>query len=358
MPTTKPEQIVVDAMKNIDENFVASLKAKDLMMIADHHHHGVTVDTVVGNGNNHNDRKVVIVDDNDFVNNNYQDLHYNDDDNDNVKTMMMTMMRMMKMQMSPEDYQQQQMQLFENVNGLTLHMEALTLEAEGSRRMELLQNDIRPIFTIQCQLSSELIKNLPKQQQQEQLEQDQFVMTFESEKFQNSTQCARFGQEIERKIQISMNNQQDPFEKMLLQQQHANNNDNDDNNLNLPNLGRLHFIVWWREPGTCLNEMLGMGVLHLNQLYNDNLLEQCKCIMIQRRNIQLAKLYFKISLQLAAVKPQPNILLQQQQQQQYQLSTSCSFDHLKVQKLLNQHHDNNDEITTSAPPPPIDTKIQ
>lgn len=201
------------------------------------------------------------------------------------------------------DYQQQQLQLFTAIESIGIQMEALTLEPEGTRRMELLQNDLRPIFTIECQLSQELIKLVPRS--------DMFhLMQFESEKFHSLTQCTRFGQAAERKVKLSEaevfasdanNDAYNEFKQRLQKQQNAGAAEYESNDTakpKMPNLGRIHFLVWWREPGTCLNEMLGSGVLELNEFYNANLLEQCKRIKIERRNTHLANIYLKINLQV------------------------------------------------------------
>ncbi|KAM8707804.1 hypothetical protein ACLKA7_014866 [Drosophila subpalustris] len=155
-------------------------------------------------------------------------------------------------------------ELFKLVNALQLHLEALTLQAEGTKRMELLQSEVRPIFTVECQLSEELINAVPRASMFH-------IMQFESEKFQSLTQCTRFGQTQQREVRLP---------KLDLDQE----------------MGSIHFTIWWREPGTCLNEMLGMGRLNLAELYQASLLEQCKCIAIQRRDVHLASLYLKISL--------------------------------------------------------------
>ncbi|KAH8274578.1 hypothetical protein KR044_013281 [Drosophila immigrans] len=169
-----------------------------------------------------------------------------------------------------QQLQQQQQQdlatpeLFKQVNALQLHLEALTLQAEGTKRMELLQSEVRPIFTVECQLSDELIRSVPRTPMFH-------IMQFESEKFQSLTQCTRFGQTQQREVQL-------PQQQMDQQ------------------MGSIYFTIWWREPGTCLNELLGMGRLPLAELYQASLLEQCKCIAIQRRDVHLASLYLKISL--------------------------------------------------------------
>ncbi|KAH8410797.1 hypothetical protein KR222_009681 [Zaprionus bogoriensis] len=157
-------------------------------------------------------------------------------------------------------------ELFKQINLLQLHLEALTLQPEGTKRMELLQNEVRPIFTVECQLSDELIRDVPRVPMFH-------IMQFESEKFQSLTQCTRFGQTQQRQVHLSQE-----------QQELAEN------------MGFVQFTIWWREPGTCLNELLGMGRLPLAELYRASLLEQCKCIAIQRRDQHLASLYLKISL--------------------------------------------------------------
>ncbi|XP_023180132.2 uncharacterized protein LOC111605691 isoform X2 [Drosophila hydei] len=156
-------------------------------------------------------------------------------------------------------------ELFKQVNTLQLHLEALTLQAEGTKRMELLQSEVRPIFTVECQLSDELIGSVPRGPMFH-------IMQFESEKFQSLTQCTRFGQTQQRQVQLP------------------------GMEINDKEMGSIHFTIWWREPGTCLNEMLGMGQLPLAELYQQSILEQCKCITIQRRDLHLASLYLKISL--------------------------------------------------------------
>ncbi|KAL9909898.1 uncharacterized protein ACN427_004860 isoform 1-T1 [Glossina fuscipes fuscipes] len=177
-----------------------------------------------------------------------------------------------------DECREKKLEIFKSITGVKLEMEALTLQPEGTRRMELLQTEIRPIFTVECQLSNELIHNVPRYEMFH-------IMQFESEKFQSLTQCTRFGQEAQRNVRLQFNDNIN-----------ANLNSNDDDGSQL-NFGSIHFTVWWREPGTCLNEMLGMGNLKLVDLYNASLLEQCKRISVQRRGIHLASLYFKIILQ-------------------------------------------------------------
>lgn len=182
--------------------------------------------------------------------------------------------------------------MFCRMSGIKLHLEALTLQAAGTKRMELLQNDIRPFFTVECQLSHELIKSVPRYDMYH-------IMQFESEKFQSLTQCTRFGQEAIRSVKLELNNENDVI----------NNNVNGegigivgaDQEAQL-DFGRIYFTVWWREPGTCLNEMLGTGVLALEELYAASVLEQCKRIVIQRRNEHLANLYLKLSVQVGDAK--------------------------------------------------------
>ncbi|KAH8371088.1 hypothetical protein KR093_006219 [Drosophila rubida] len=159
-------------------------------------------------------------------------------------------------------------ELFKQVNALQLHLEALTLQAEGTKRMELLQSEVRPIFTVECQLSDDLIHAVPRTPMFH-------IMQFESEKFQSLTQCTRFGQTQQREVHLPQQQQQLGKEQEM---------------------GSIYFTIWWREPGTCLNELLGMGRLPLAELYQASLLEQCKCIAIQRRDVHLASLYLKISL--------------------------------------------------------------
>ncbi|KAM7359062.1 uncharacterized protein ACRADG_003803 [Cochliomyia hominivorax] len=164
--------------------------------------------------------------------------------------------------------------IFKSISSIKLEMEALTLQPEGTKCMHLLQNEIEPIITVECQLSNELIKLVPRH--------DMFhIMQFESEKFHSLTQCTRFGQKAERAVKLDLNQE--------LSDENANET--------VLDFGRIHFTVWWREPGTCLNELLGMGVLELKDLYDASLLEQCKRIEIQRRDKELARLYFKITLQ-------------------------------------------------------------
>ncbi|XP_022212702.2 C2 domain-containing protein 3 isoform X2 [Drosophila obscura] len=162
-------------------------------------------------------------------------------------------------------------EIFQRCNALQLHLEAVTLQPEGTHRMELLQSEVRPIFTVECQLSEDLIKSVARYPMFH-------VMQFESEKFQSLTQCTRFGQTQTREVQLAWK-------------------DNGD-------MGHVDLTIWWREPGTCLNEMLGMGRLHLRELYEALLLEQCKCVAVKRRDVHLGSIYVKISLrfdeQLAA----------------------------------------------------------
>lgn len=185
-----------------------------------------------------------------------------------------------------ETITREELQLFRRIKSMKLQMEALTLEPEGTKRMELLQNDTRPIFTVECQLSHELIQNLPRYEMFH-------IMQFESEKFHSLTQCTRFGQEAQRDINLT------PLIDKL--DNTLNGNCSDSVAGDAPNFGRIHFAVWWREPGTCLNEMLGMGVFELRELYDAALLEQCKRITIQRRGVPLAKIYLKINLLLCTL---------------------------------------------------------
>ncbi|XP_036326934.1 uncharacterized protein LOC118739611 isoform X1 [Rhagoletis pomonella] len=191
-----------------------------------------------------------------------------------------------------ETLTREELQLFRRIKSVKLQLEALTLEPEGTKRMELLQNDIRPIFTVECQLSHELIKHVPRYEMFN-------IMQFESEKFHSLTQCTRFGQESQRDVNLT------PLIDEL-DCMHSNSNKNKKSGATVasaadkPNFGRIHFAVWWREPGTCLNEMLGMGVFELRELYDAALLEQCKRITIQRRGVPLANIYLKINLLLCA----------------------------------------------------------
>uniref|UniRef100_A0A0K8VJF3 Uncharacterized protein n=1 Tax=Bactrocera latifrons TaxID=174628 RepID=A0A0K8VJF3_BACLA len=187
-----------------------------------------------------------------------------------------------------ENITREELQLFRRIKSMKLQLEALTLEPEGTKRMELLQNDTRPIFTVECQLSHELIQNLPRYEMFH-------IMQFESEKFQSLTQCTRFGQEAQRDINLT------PLIDELDNTLNGNGNGNAAAAFDAPNFGRIHFAVWWREPGTCLNEMLGMGVFELRELYDAALLEQCKRITIQRRGVPLANIYLKINLLLCTL---------------------------------------------------------
>ncbi|XP_054731673.1 uncharacterized protein LOC129240141 isoform X1 [Anastrepha obliqua] len=185
-----------------------------------------------------------------------------------------------------ENITREELQLFRRIKSVKLQLEALTLEPEGTKRMELLQNETRPIFTVECQLSHELIKHVPRYEMFH-------IMQFESEKFHSLTQCTRFGQEAQRDVNLT------PLIDEL-DCMNGNNNNNNNTIVDMPNFGRIHFTVWWREPGTCLNEMLGMGVFELRELYDAALLEQCKRITIQRRGVPLAYIYLKINLLLCA----------------------------------------------------------
>ncbi|KAH8300397.1 hypothetical protein KR018_003601 [Drosophila ironensis] len=158
-------------------------------------------------------------------------------------------------------------EIFRRCNNLQLHLEALTLQPEGTQRMELVQNEVRPIFTVECQLSGDLIRKVPRAPLFH-------IMQFESEKFHSLTQCTRFGQTAQRQVHM--------LDKELEELAQA--------------AGHVDFTVWWREPGTCLNEMLGMGRLELRELFEASLLEQCKCIAIKRRDLHLGSVYVKISL--------------------------------------------------------------
>ncbi|XP_017059823.1 uncharacterized protein LOC108100427 isoform X2 [Drosophila ficusphila] len=174
-------------------------------------------------------------------------------------------------------------EIFRSCNALQLHLEALTLQSEGTQRMELVQNEVRPIFTVECQLSGDLIRKVPRYPMFH-------IMQFESEKFQSLTQCTRFGQTAQRQVNMEDKNLEDRD----------------------TSAGHVDITVWWREPGTCLNEMLGMGRLELRELYNASLLEQCKCIAIKRRDVHLGSVYVKISL-LQNLNGNPE---QQQQEKQ------------------------------------------
>ncbi|KAH8234880.1 hypothetical protein KR032_004934 [Drosophila birchii] len=172
-------------------------------------------------------------------------------------------------------------EIFRSCNALQLDLEALTLQPEGTERMELVQNEVRPIFTVECQLSGDLIRKVPRYPMFH-------IMQFESEKFQSLTQCTRFGQSAQRQVELK------------------------DWDLTT---GHVDVTVWWREPGTCLNEMLGMGRLELRELYKASLLEQCKCIAIKRRDVHLGSVYAKICL-LQNVNGSGNGNGGQEQQQQ------------------------------------------
>ncbi|XP_016955590.1 uncharacterized protein LOC108028348 isoform X2 [Drosophila biarmipes] len=177
-------------------------------------------------------------------------------------------------------------ELFRSCNALQLHLEALTLQPEGTQRMELVQNEVRPIFTVECQLSGDLIRKVPRYPMFH-------IMQFESEKFQSLTQCTRFGQTAQRQVDMEDKSLEDEAQSA----------------------GHVDITVWWREPGTCLNEMLGMGRLELRELYKASLLEQCKCIAIKRRDVHLGSVYVKISL-LQNLNGNPEQQPQQQQQKE------------------------------------------
>ncbi|CAD7005637.1 unnamed protein product [Ceratitis capitata] len=189
-----------------------------------------------------------------------------------------------------EKIRREELQLFRRIKSMKLQLEALTLEPEGTKRMELLQNETRPIFTVECQLSHELIQHVPRYEMFH-------IMQFESEKFNSLTQCTRFGQEAQRDINLT------PLidELDALNGNCVAGNGNGAASTDMANFGRIHFAVWWREPGTCLNEMLGMGVFELRELYDAALLEQCKRITIQRRGVPLANIYLKINLLLCTL---------------------------------------------------------
>ncbi|XP_017122055.2 uncharacterized protein LOC108142597 isoform X1 [Drosophila elegans] len=179
-------------------------------------------------------------------------------------------------------------EIFRSCNALQLHLEALTLQPEGTQRMELVQNEVRPIFTVECQLSGDLIRKVPRYPMFH-------IMQFESEKFQSLTQCTRFGQTAQRQVDMEDKSLEDEDQSA----------------------GHVDITVWWREPGTCLNEMLGMGRLELRELYKASLLEQCKCVAIKRRDVHLGSVYVKVSL-LQNLNGNP----EQQQKQQGQKNES------------------------------------
>lgn len=190
-------------------------------------------------------------------------------------------------EMVQERFREQQMKIYQRVNSLKMHLEALTLQPAGTKFMELLEEDIKPIFTVECQLSHELIKNISRY--------DMFhIMQFESGQFQSLTQCTRFAQDAQRDIHLEPKYVVDENTK----HENGNGNGYEKEDEAMLNFGKLSFIVWWRQPGTCLNEMLGMAVFDLEELYQASLLEQCKCLAIKRRNIHMANLYFKISMLL------------------------------------------------------------
>ncbi|XP_067643126.1 uncharacterized protein [Eurosta solidaginis] len=192
---------------------------------------------------------------------------------------------------SVENLTREELQVFRSIKSVKLQLEALTLEPEGTKRMELLQNETRPIFTVECQLSHELIKHLPRYEMFH-------IMQFESEKFHSLTQSTRFAQEAQRDINLTpLIDELDYMTKNGA----MNADDMMTTPIEMPNFGRIHFTVWWREPGTCLNEMLGMGVFELRELYDAALLEQCKRIKIQRRGVTLANIYLKINLLLCTL---------------------------------------------------------
>lgn len=181
-----------------------------------------------------------------------------------------------------EHFHEQQLKTYQRVNTLKMHLEALTLQPTGTKYMELLEEDIKPIFTVECQLPNELIRHVPRY--------DMFhVMQFESGHFQSLTQCTRFAQDEEREIHLRLKDMKAPAPKDA-----GSNVQKDFSKLAF---GRLYLAVWWRQPGTCLNEMLGMAEFDLEELYTASLLEQCKCLPIKRRNTHMASLYFKIGFE-------------------------------------------------------------
>uniref|UniRef100_A0A6P4E526 Uncharacterized protein LOC108038141 isoform X1 n=3 Tax=Drosophila rhopaloa TaxID=1041015 RepID=A0A6P4E526_DRORH len=202
-------------------------------------------------------------------------------------------------------------EIFRSCNALQLHLEALTLQPEGTQRMELVQNEVRPIFTVECQLSGDLVRKVPRYPMFH-------IMQFESEKFQSLTQCTRFGQTAQRQVDMEDKSLED-------QDQSA---------------GHVDITVWWREPGTCLNEMLGMGRLELRELYRASLLEQCKCVAIKRRDVHLGSVYVKVSL-LQSLNGNP----EQQQQQQGQKNESGNKAAVNCNSKA--------VLTPSQPPPPL-----
>lgn len=191
-------------------------------------------------------------------------------------------------EMIEERFREQQWRIYQCLNTLKMHLEALTLQPAGTKYMELLEEDIKPIFTVECQLPNELIRHVPRYEMFH-------VMQFESGHFQSLTQCTRFAQDEEREIHLR------PKEvEAARSDADADAGDNDDNKLGQLGLafGKLSFAVWWRQPGTCLNEMLGMADFDVEELYKASLLQQCKCLAVKRRNIHMANLYFKIGFGL------------------------------------------------------------
>ncbi|XP_017135658.1 uncharacterized protein LOC108151520 isoform X1 [Drosophila miranda] len=226
-------------------------------------------------------------------------------------------------------------EIFQRCNALQLHLEAVTLQPEGTQRMELLQSEVRPIFTVECQLSEDLIKSVARYPMFH-------VMQFESEKFQSLTQCTRFGQTQTREVQLAWN-------------------DNED-------MGHVDLTIWWREPGTCLNEMLGMGRLHLRELYEASLLEQCKCVAVKRRDVHLGSIYVKISLRFdeqlearrLANKNSANMVGQKPNQNpkqipnqnQNQNETGSSSGSTNQAATAPANHSSKEALTPPQPPPP------
>lgn len=184
-------------------------------------------------------------------------------------------------EMMQERFREQRLKIYQRVNMLKMHLEALTLQPAGTKYMELLEEDIKPIFTVECQLSRELIRHVPRYEMFH-------VMQFESGHFQSLTQCTRFAQDEQREIHL-----------LPKQTKEASDEKAPDGKAEMElEFGKLSFVVWWRQPGTCLNEMLGLAEFDLEELYQASLLEQCKCLEVKRRNVHMASLYFKVGLQL------------------------------------------------------------
>ncbi|XP_004522479.1 uncharacterized protein LOC101453497 [Ceratitis capitata] len=177
-----------------------------------------------------------------------------------------------------------------DVDSLKLRLETLELKPEGCKPLETLQRKTQPIFTVECQLSPELLQHMPRNEMFN-------IMQFESDNYTPQTQRTHFGQETQRAINL----------KPIADELERLNSGGSSNIVAFSHFGRIHFNVWLREPNTCSNELYGLGVFELSELYNGDVsLARCKRIAIQRRGESLAVLYLKVNLLSVQTEPQPS----------------------------------------------------